>query len=469
MVRFFNLISISVLISLSSQWAWSQESQCIQKDDLTQISENFVQFQSFIGEAQEYCAEELTEDWLKVLQSLVALKNSKALEPDFDPADALTLKAVSENDWWAYFVNRASTITIPASCPEGAAAYVMPMFMPGTIFLCRPFFEASKFSQASIMMHEVRHFDGHSHVTCTRGLDKGSRGACDPDILNKGSYAISVQTLVALARSPEIESADKLLLESEALFTAFNRFNTAPQVRMRDMMVLASDQGEVFEWELKKAEMRSIATLKEPAVVLNSYDNLTIYPLDPTVNAYRTDRMAINPIESIGLFANSYNAEAITEKEKYTSISYLGVGGLLKENSLITLCGNSTELLNQDLTEQGLFRSIISLSLDSSDLDRVSALVSDDGGIYSYQCDPTNDQKVILTQEAGIALSSELAQNLVESFGLGGSQYGVLNDGRLVELTLNNQVFESTDVVLPIENQKWVSATPMSLPELFNQ
>ncbi len=465
MVRFFSSFSLILFTILTSQPVYSAE-ECISKKDLTEIAENFVQFQPYLNEAEEYCVEQLTPDWLKVLQSLVALKNSAALEPDHDPEDALTFKAITENDWWAYFVTRANKITIPPNCPEGAAAYVMPMFEIGNVNLCRPFFEASRFSQASIMMHEVRHFDGHSHVTCTRGMDKGNRGGCDPEIGQKGSYAITVQTLVALARSQEIEEADKLLLESEAIFTAFNRFNKVPDVRMKEMMILSSTTGEVFEWELGVG-IKSLAKLNEPAVVLNSYDNLTIYPLDTAIPAYRTNRNAVTPIASIGLFANSYNAETQEEKSKYKNISYLGVGGLLKENTLITVCGNATALFNQDLSTEGEFNSLISLSVDQSDSDRATTLVRNDGKLFTVECDPVVNNKVNLKEET-ISLSSELAEQLVESYGLGGEQYGVLADGRFVKLVLNNNTFEISPLEIPIQDQQWVSATPMSIPELFN-
>lgn len=443
---------------------------CIAKSELQVIADNFEQFKPILSDKIEYCVSDLGpegKEWMSVLQSLVALKNSKAFEPDYDPKDALTFKAITEQDWWGYFIKRASKIEMPPTCPDGAAAYVVPMLMNRTIYLCEPFFEASTFSQASIMMHEVRHFDGHGHVTCNRGLDKGSRGACDPDIRGGGSYAISVQTLVGLSRSADVVEADRLMLESEAIFTAYHRFNVISEVKMIEQMILADDQGEVFEWSPVTGELNSLVQLKEPAVLLNSYDNLTIYPLNTESNAYRKDRKVQSDIPSAGLFANYYNAETPQERQNYKNVSYLGAGGLIKNNQLLTLCGEAAELLVQDLSEYGEIQGLISISQDVGDVDRESVILTKSGKMIRSECHSNGLKEVVLT-EIEQKFDSTLAQNVLESYSNHGQQFVLLATGEIVTVQNQGLLLSDVEPVASLAGRQWVSMTPMSLPELFN-
>ena len=213
--------------------------------------------------------------------------------------------------------------------------------------------------------------------------------------------------------------------------------------------------------------MLPLAKLEHPAVVKMSYSNLTIYPLNTQEDAYRKDREIKANVDSIGLFAEFYNADSATEREKYKSFSYLGQGGMLKDNNLISLCPNDeSELTNQNLDEHGQFSMLMSESLDPVDADREAALLDIEGRIVSYECG--SDNKSLVLSDTGRSVSPLLTESLVGSFGLGGAQYGLLNNGRLVRLVLQNNTYRDVAVDLPVEDQLWVSATPMSLPELFN-
>jgi|GEM_PF-1066767 len=471
---------ITILFSVTAK-AQSQEQSCISAQDVQEIGQNFRQISQRASNGKKvYCEADLGKEWFAVTKSLEVLKNIKQNAPTPDQNDAFTFKAISESDWWSYFTNRANTFTLidksthPAlrdTCLDddlantGVVAFVFGSRDRGHIYLCPFFFEQDIYSQASVMMHEVRHFDGHGHETCSQGQESGNSGACDMRITDQGSYAISVQTIVGMARSAETPKADASLLESEALYMAFNKFNEIPEVKIDNAVILSNTDGEVFKWNPSNDNVSKIGQLNEAAVVLNSYNRFTIYPVDNSVPAYRMDKDLKARQESIGLFAVDYNKERPSEKAKYKSISYFGAGGLLKDNTLITICDNQN-LFEESLDRRGEFVRMISMSEDRFDQVRTSMLVSQKGEIISFKCEDRESQRVLF-EDTGLRYSGN-PSDIVESFSLSGVQYAVLKDGSLTGINLTNQIMSAELLDLPIANKNWVSATPLSNPEIFN-
>ena len=193
----FVSVLFPALISLSAQA--QENTTCISLKDMQEIGEHFSQIKGLIrNQKAVYCENDLGKEWFAISKSLEILKNITPDEPELDQSDAFTFKAISEKDWWGYFTNRASSFNLERECEEGVVAFVFGVFGGGKIHICPFFFEQNLYSQTSVMMHEVRHFDGFRHVTCSRGKEQGNSGACDTDITEKGSYAISVQTMVCL-------------------------------------------------------------------------------------------------------------------------------------------------------------------------------------------------------------------------------------------------------------------------------
>lgn len=460
------LLRVIVLFSLLfSTNTFAQVDECIQHTDLKEISQNFSQFKKFVKNKSEYCEQDLGAKWLKIGQSLVVLKNITPDEPAIDSEDAFTYKAISEKDWWSYFTKRAHTFAVETNCPQNVVAYVQPFWGQGVVHLCDLFFDFSASSQASTMMHEVRHFDGHSHVTCTRGNEKGLQGACDGKITGQGSYAISVQTLVGLARSTMTTKDDVPLLESEAVYMAFNKFNIVPQVKLSASIILSNSIGEVYRWVIGKgADL--VGTLKNPGLALNSASNLTIYPTDASQDAYRMNNTLTTKVENPGLYAKHYNAETVSEREKYKSISYFGTGGLLKGNTLITLCDRKGANLGvRNLDNIGSFNRIITISDDQNDVERKSYLVSENGDLFAYTCQ-SNSSKTLNFKNSGLKVSAG-SENLLEAFSVSGQDYALMDDGVLLEMSVQGNKITTLPLTMPIANSDWLSATPISKPEVF--
>ncbi len=439
---------------------------CVSYADLAEIAQDFDQFVLGSEIQPFYCLEELGREGLAIAKSLVVLKNITPNEPELNDEDAFTYKAISEKNWWAYFTKRAERFAVISNCPEGVAAYVQPFYGNGTINLCQLFFELNVSSQASVMMHEVRHFDGHSHVTCSQGMEKGNGGACDDDIRSQGSYAISVQTLVGMARAENVNVGDKSLLEAEAIYMAFNKFNQVPSLRLNKSIILSHQSGEVFKWSMENDLVESVGILKTPSMVVKSGGSLTIYPLDAHEEAYRQDVSLQTDMENPGLYAKYYNNETPEERGKYSSISYFGAGGLLKDNSLINLCDTqSLELGTTDLTQYGQTKALMSLSVDLADQVRESYLLNDEGELYLYDCASNNSKEVTIEKSEYRVVND--ADKVAGSFGLNGEQYFLLNSGVLRLGQFQDKEISLQSLELPVLNEGWVSATPFSTPEVF--
>jgi hypothetical protein len=452
---------IFVIANIFAQQLLAQTSACISDVDLKEIAKYFTQYQSLINNQKEYCESDLGNKNYQVLRSLATLKNITPQEPMVHTDDAFTYKAIQEKNWWEYFVQRADRISLPSKCQENVVAYVM-QFFPGNINLCPLFFESNVTSQASVMLHEVRHFDGFSHVTCTRGSSKGDAGACDVDILDKGSYAVTAQTTVAMSFAKDISESERSLLQSEAIFTVFNRFNKLPKVKVTGNLLLSDKNGDVYNWDLENNAIDLLAQLKEPAKVYVSYSNLTIFPTNLN-DSYRMDQKLIENVTAIGLYATQYNSESETERQKYTSISYLGTGGLLKANTFISVCTDT--LFNKDLSNTGSFQKIINLSEDVVDAEIKSYLLSQNGELFSYECiQGANDIKISTTP---LRLASPLKQNIEQLFSLNGQNFALHKDGRLLEIALNGQELIDKKTQFPFAQNNWLSVTPISRPEIF--
>lgn len=452
--------------------ALAQETKpCISAKDIEDVGKNFKQVADLIKPGQvQYCESDLGAQWYQLTNSLVTLKNMKPNEPLESIDDAFTYKAINESNWWTYFTARANSFDIRDKCQDGVVAFVMPMFGAGEVNLCPLFFEQNITSQASVMMHEVRHFDGFSHVTCTHGSDAGSAGACDTDILDKGSYAITAQTLVAMARSNETTADEKPMVEAEAIFTMFNRFNVVPKTRVERAVILSNTSGEVYKWNIEGDSLELLATLPQAARVYAGFaNNMTIFPVDTTVDAYRLNSTFKTNIPGIGLFANTYNALTPDVRGQYQSITYNGAAGLLKNNVIETTCGASA-MTSLDLSATGDFKRILTLSTDNVDSGFQSYLLNANGEMYSYKCQAgsADTAGTIEVQKSELAVEASLL-SAKDMMGLGGKIFVLTGDGQLAEVrNVNNQIVNAA-TKLPFKNQNWVSISSISQAEVFKQ
>lgn len=458
-----SFIVMTLLMSLNGY-----ASDCIPYQDLKEISDEFSQFDKFVRKKQaEYCEKDLGEQWFKIGKSLELLKNISPNEPALDQQDGFTYKAISEKDWWSYFTNRARKFSIQSNCREGVVAYVRPFFGGGRINLCPFFFEFNISSQASVMMHEVRHFDGHGHTRCTQGNENGMSGACDSKITSGGSYAISVQTLVGMARSNDIPESEKALVEAESVYMAFNKFNTVPKLKINRAMVLSNGIGEVYNWNLETNETTLMKTLENPAKVLASGNFMTLYPVDTNLDAYRKSADLNEIIEKPGLFAEAYNADTLTERDKYQTVNYMGSGGYLKDNTLYTLCNRRAGTIDStNLDNKGQFTRILSISKRNAPQEIENFLLSESGDLLSFECDGISSSKVNFGKIKK-TINSDLTK-IEQMISSGEQHFAIKETGELIQVERRGQNLSSKMLSqFPLDNNDWISIAPQARPEVF--
>ena len=460
-VVLFALCLLALTEAKASNYFNKQE-KCLRLSDVQAVQGHFKQFRSFTssGRAQICRGEGIDEKWFEVLRSVLALQrlsvNGAIVR---DEQDDLTRRPIQEKDWWGYFTQRANDFVIlPAYCASnpGTVAFVYP-FRRGQINLCQQFFDMDSGAQIEVLMHEVRHFDGHPHVTCSQGNEAGTPGACDDTILRGGSYAVSVQVSVELAFVDQLGLDDRALAEASATYSVSNKFNAPTQVKVREYIYLANQQGELHRADLAKLPRTEfVARLPVPARVLSNGSQLTMFPLELGEKAYRTSRDLKVKVPGLGAFANLYNAKAPQERAAFSAVNYLGFGAIAENDTVHAFCGRSASGLAQHRVSAGPVKALMNLMPRNSDVENV--IMTDSGEVLRLTCD----------QNSG-AMSTRpfvlpLPRDLVAGFSVvPGEAFGLTEGGELLHINLKSG--ELTQVLKA--NGQWVSATPLRVHTLF--
>ncbi len=459
-------LTLSTLLLLSApSWAhnyFSKNETCLSTSDIQSVASHFKQFQAFTAsQSGEICKGEGIDDhWFEVVRSVLALQRlnvNGAIQRDED--DDLTRRPIQEKDWWGYFIERANDFVVnPAYCSSspGTVAFVYRFFR-GQINLCPRFFEMEAGAQIEVLMHEVRHFDGHPHVTCTQGNEAGSPGACDDTILRGGSYAVSAQVSVELAFVDQMSVEERTLSEAAATYTVNNKFNALPKVKTNDYIYLANQAGELYRALVTKLDgLELVAKLKSPAKVHGNGSQLTIFPLDPAERAYRTSRDLKVNVSGIGAFANLYNAQSAEERSLFSAVNYLGLGAIAKQDTLHAFCGKNANGLSQHQVTAGTLKAILALMTGVKETQ--SILLTEAGEFLQLNCDQDTGAMSTTAVELG------LPTNLVAGLSFKTGEAFLLTDaGELLRADLESRQVSATQ--LPVSS--WISATPIKIHSLF--
>lgn len=457
-----------ILLGLMASPAWAtnyfdKNETCLKTSDVQKIAAHFTQFKNFVSSEELVCkGQGIDEKWFEVVRSVLAMERLTVTgQLQRDANDDFTLRPIGQKDWWAYFTERTHTFEVePSYCNSNpnVVAYVY-QFYRGKIHLCKRFFEMDPGSQIEVMMHEVRHFDGHSHVTCTQGSEIGNAGACDNNIKAGGSYAVSVQASVELSYVDQLSAADRVLSESSAIYSVNNKFNSLPTVKSSDYIYLANNAGELHRAPVANlAKTELVAKMKSPAKIYGNGSQLTVFPLDTKEPAYRASKDLKFEATSIGAFAVQYNSESEYERGLYQAVNYYGSGGIAKEDTIYAFCGTNSASLAAYNFPAGHVQSMLNLKLNSS-VD-TTYILSESGEVYDLKCnDRTGKMSSALTR-------TTLPRDTIAGFSIEQGSAYVLNDaGELSLVDLKTEVVNET--TLPAND--WISATPIKTYNIFEK
>ena len=254
------------------------------------------------GDRFDRCASDTNT--YKALRALIFLKTVRFSSDNFPHPFNQNILPV---DFWSYFSARVHTVEEGDKyCEEtGFTAYI-DRKKPKRIFLCPPFFShrQSFFEAIGTLIHEVRHFEGHDHVTCTQGPKKGGVGLCDASFNGKGSYAVEVEAYTKLALlSNAVTVGEKVDLKSMALIYVNEVFNKPVLPNAMSALVLqALDSAEIAFFDGNKIvrtkplspgklisvsrEMLKTSEFNAEAINIFSRDNPSIFTKEAIVQGY---------------------------------------------------------------------------------------------------------------------------------------------------------------------------------------
>jgi hypothetical protein len=225
----------------------------------------------------------------KLMETLVFLKNirfNKAAKIDAKMNQGLLAKG-----FWTYLkeqnLQAIRESNDPICTQNKIYGYVDQSKNPHTISLCSHFFEKSVSTpdRAQLLLHESRHFSGHPHVTCVAGPWKGVEGGCDNSIQEKGSYAVSAESMARVGiLAKNLSKAAKTNAKLLSLGYAQNRFNKPVYINGARAVYLTSEaQEKAYIFDGKSFYP---APYVEDATVISRQSDVHVFPKDRDKDAY---------------------------------------------------------------------------------------------------------------------------------------------------------------------------------------
>ncbi|MGZ3735117.1 MAG: hypothetical protein ACXVC0_09165 [Bdellovibrionota bacterium] len=383
-----------------------------------------------------------TNHTYRLLQSLSLIKTIQ-----FDVTAKKLAAPLNEDilptDFWGYFSTRANSVVnedkTDEMCSNGFMAYVFGAQKDGVVHLCPVFYDDSQniYDRASAMLHEVRHFAGYTHVTCTRGPSKGKAGACDPSIGLKGSYAVTVESITKMAlMAQNLSPATRFMLKTASLTWSDSSFNQNVFPQGFSSLYLTGDDGKGYFFNGK--------TLKDgptfgSAHVLSRLASLSIFPADKS-DAFTIDFFSKDfaHLPALGTMALGYNKLEASARPTFVDV----ING-----------GNLTGFVSDD-TVSGMLQpetEYTVVKLDSSAKGFYTAAELGQSASNSLYALTEKDEMYKITFLPGKKSQSQKVAN----FAAGFKSFAMLNSQRL---GLN----EAGDVVLDAQgNNKWAAFTPL--------
>ena len=436
---------------------------CFSNQTLQELSQNFKQLKTFADSGKpEICSKEMGPQWTQIVETLVDLRELSI--PDlsgFKTQDDFSKKAVDEKAWWNYFPTRANAFDLNGkSCRQGVVAYVYP-FLPGVINLCEVFYQQPRIGRLETLLHEVRHFDGYGHVTCTQGALFGSKGACDNNINDKGSYAISIQANVALGLlSERFDEGTKAFARASALFVMYNQFNEKTNVKIHKDFLVENESGEIYSWDPKKGDKVSrIKKLREPARIFTAGLETIFYPMDPTKKAYRLNDDLESNASRLGMFADHYNSLPVSERAQFIGAGYNTNGSLLLKNKVTSLCGEKgLQAIPASAFDEPMV-SMISVIPDGHTVRDM--LVGQSGRLYETTC-------TLNRMYAVYPLDHYVPSNLYRAFPLENTSYGLSTSGEIYVLNEDQGRYSYGEMInFSGHTGKWIEMSQRVMPYLY--
>lgn len=295
----------------------SNAADCIPKEEMNDIVATFTQFKDLAN--KEYCHD--GSQTSRLLTALMFMRKTQ-FDSNMPVSQDEVFSGKFASSWWKYFIGRITKFNVQTNCPKGVGAYVMGFFGGKTMYVC-PLMLSDAFApldQASVMMHEARHIDGYPHVTCKRGPRKGIQGACDTEIADGGSYAVTVETYAQIAKyAPQVHPASRAYAKASAIIYADEAFDVPVKIdRQQEFMVMTNDRQ--FHQVSFANGVKTTALGQSPALgrVLMRGEHKVLYPEDKTLPAkYVFENNEGDVVQVPGADVTDYNSQTPEQKAQF--------------------------------------------------------------------------------------------------------------------------------------------------------
>ncbi|MCC2679206.1 MAG: hypothetical protein K0R29_1782 [Pseudobdellovibrio sp.] len=328
----FAFVSI-VIINASAN---EPEKECVPQSEMQAISQVFTQF-SELSKAP-FCNDG-SANW-QLLSSLMFMRKTQFSANMPQSKDEL-FSGKFAKDWYGYFAARLNRLEAAPECAKGIIAFVRPGIK--TMHICPMTFtdRYSSVDRATVMMHEARHQDGFPHMTCTRGARKDVHKACDVNIADGGSYAVTTETYAQFAKYAEgVHPAIKTYSRSAAIIYADEAFENPVRINRSERLLALTKDGKFFSVDTQTGESKQLGNADAIGRIIRRGPHLVIFPEDKTKKAEYIFADGEGKIEqSPSDFVSEYNAQ--TPEQKSALVDY-HIGGQwtakVYKNSLTMVC-----------------------------------------------------------------------------------------------------------------------------------
>ncbi len=396
-------------------------STCVPRAEMQTIAQHFNQFNTLAG--ADYCYD--GSQTANLIQALEFMRTTKYASTMNNSTDEL-FSGTFAQDWWTYFIGRINDIQIQSSCPKGVGAFVYSF--GNTMYVC-PMLLTDSFAaldRTSVMMHEARHIDGFPHITCAHGPRTGLQGACDQQISDHGSYAVTVETYAQLAAyATDIHPALRAYAASSAVVYADEAFETPAHVDRQPNFLVLTNSKEFYRLPADgSSNLQRLGDAPALGHIVSRAQHLILYPDDKALPAkYIFSKNEGEIQQAAGDIAVEYNGQTPQQRAELVDV-HIGAQWTVRvyHNHLLFVC-DPTSPATQDVILSGQVAGSV---LYPNGYDRAASstfLITETGTLMEFGC----KSRKAFVQAARMTLDQKYKR--VQK--LGQEVIGLTPDGRL--------------------------------------
>lgn len=313
------LVSMAVLCLAATA---ARAEDCLPAGEIQAIAEHFTQFRDLANKG-EYCFDDSPTSHL--LKGISFMRRTRFANPMPNSADEL-FRGGFKNDWYSYFVERITDFRIQPSCERGVIAYVY--FWGTSMYVC-PLALTDAFTaldRASVFLHEARHIDGYPHYTCSRGARLGMSGACDNQISEQGSYAVTVETYAQISRyAVDLNPALRAYARSMAVVYADEAFNVPVKIDRTSRFLAVTNDGRFHALDLAAGTSVAMGRLPVAGRIAMRAQHMILMPDDKTLTSrYAFARDEGETTQSVGDPMADYDAGSPALRAEFKAAHFGG-------------------------------------------------------------------------------------------------------------------------------------------------